>query len=949
MKINGQNYSQVPVNYDTHRLTLAFSSLTEEQEFKKEHSLKSILCFRFSLIGAILVYVIYAFLRSAHIPVLSQRSIIGQDAVFAVIVLLLLALSFIKNSNRWLQGAAALTFITAGFVIATTRYTWPVADNFFTVAMVLVIFYGYTFLRLRFLFATLSGWTILLIYLVSFWLTPNVVVAEIITPLLTLAFSNIVGMIIAYSFEYNSRRQFILQKLLNTPQMPTDKPTDKPLPQAKEALDVMPPKKEADVSKPPAPVEPNQINVTVQLQISELLNRCANRFLQSSAEEIDEAINHALQTIAEYARVDRGYIYLFYKQDSSLFNSHIWCAKGIDQKIKNHEGINNADFAWLVDRIRKKELIMVNNVNQMPLQASSIQTIFSVEGVQSFMLRSLFFNGKVLGFIGLDSVKMEKQWTKEHIYLLEKAAEILVNVLDRKKSIWATKKSEDKLSALIERTDDVVFITTPEGKILDINPAGVKLFGFPSLSSLLQATVDETFYENPEDRRIFQKIMEEKGYVKGYELVLKRRDGKRVIVLETAKAVRDDHGKIVAYEGIMRDVTEQRHLERQFFQSQKMESIGLLAGGIAHDFNNIVTAINGYADMILMSLPKTHPHYKNVLNILKGGKRAEKLTRQLLAFSRKQIIKPKVVDINAIITELAKMLRRLIGEDILFETKLKSKIGNIQADPSQIQQILVNLVINARDAIIDLRDKNAQKKIVVITDEVELDENFVRTHPGSRVGKHVVISVSDTGVGIDDDIKSKVFEPFFTTKEEGRGTGLGLSTVYGIVKQNNASIYTEGMPGEGTVFTIYWPLSTEDKSTTTTDDTSAISMKKKSTVLVVEDDENVRELACSFLTSLGYNILQAEDGLKALEVLNKNNTIHKIDLLLTDIVMPGMRGDELAERVKKLRPNIKIILTSGYTDSDIIQSGLMNDQFAFLPKPYTIKQMAKKIENILEG
>jgi two-component system, cell cycle sensor histidine kinase and response regulator CckA len=949
MKINGQNYSQVPENYDTHRLTLAFSSLTEEQEFKKEHSLKSTLYFRFSLIGTILVYVIYAFLRSAHIPVLSQRSIIGQDVVFAVIVLLLLALSFIKNSNRWLQGAAALTFITAGFVISTTRYMWPVADNFFTVAMVLVIFYGYTFLRLRFLFATLSGWTILLIYLVSFWLTPNVVVAEIITPLLTLAFSNIVGMIIAYSFEYNFRRQFILQKLLNTPQMPTDKPTDKPLPQAKEALDVMPPKKEADVSKPPAPVEPNQINVTVQLQISELLNRCANRFLQSSAEEIDEAINHALQTIAEYARVDRGYIYLFYKQDSSLFNSHIWCAKGIEQKIKNHEGINNADFAWLVDRIRKKELIMVNNVNQMPLQASSIQTIFSVEGVQSFMLRSLFFNGKVLGFVGLDSVKMEKQWTKEHIYLLEKAAEILVNVLDRKKSIWATKKSEDKLSALIERTDDVVFITTPEGKILDINPAGVKLFGFPSLSSLLQATVDETFYENPEDRRIFQKIMEEKGYVKGYELVLKRRDGKRVIVLETAKAVRDDHGKIVAYEGIMRDVTEQRQLERQFFQSQKMESIGLLAGGIAHDFNNIVTAINGYADMILMSLPKTHPHYKNVLNILKGGKRAEKLTRQLLAFSRKQIIKPKVVDINAIITELAKMLRRLIGEDIVFETKLKSKIGNIQADPSQIQQILVNLVINARDAIIDLRDKNAQKKIVVITDEVELDENFVRTHPGSRVGKHVVISVSDTGVGIDDDIKSKVFEPFFTTKEEGRGTGLGLSTVYGIVKQNNASIYTEGMPGEGTVFTIYWPLSTEDKSTTTTDDTSAISMKKKSTVLVVEDDENVRELACSFLTSLGYNILQAEDGLKALEVLNKNNTIHKIDLLLTDIVMPGMRGDELAERVKKLRPNIKIILTSGYTDSDIIQSGLMNDQFAFLPKPYTIKQMAKKIENILEG
>jgi len=556
---------------------------------------------------------------------------------------------------------------------------------------------------------------------------------------------------------------------------------------------------------------------------------------------------------------------------------------------------------------------------------------------------------KVLGYIGLDSVKVEKSWTDEDVFLLEKSAEIFVNVLERKKSIWIAKKSEDKLSALIERTDDVVFITTPEGKILDINPAGAKLFGYPSVNSLLQTIIDDDFYANPADRKKFQKIMEEKGHVKGYELVLKRKDGKKVAVLETAKAVKDEQGKIVAYEGIMRDVSEQRQLERQLFQSQKMESIGLLAGGIAHDFNNIVTAINGYADMILMSLDKNHPHYKNVVNILKGGKRAEKLTRQLLAFSRKQIIKPKIVDINNIITELAKMLRRLIGEDIIFETKLNNKISNIKADPGQIQQILVNLVVNARDAINDLRDKNIQKKIIIETDEIELDEQFVNGHPGSNKGKHVVIAVSDTGIGIDDDIKTKVFEPFFTTKEEGRGTGLGLSTVYGIVKQNNSSIYSESVPDKGTIFCIYWPVTGEETITTSTDDTSAILTKQKSTVLVVEDDENVRELACSFLTSLGYNILEAEDGLKAMEILNSNNVLTKIDLLLTDIVMPGMRGDELAERVKKLKPEIKIILTSGYTDSDIIQSGIMNEQFNFLPKPYTIKQMAKKIEKVLEN
>jgi two-component system cell cycle sensor histidine kinase/response regulator CckA len=947
MKTNGQNFIHTPVEYEMNKATLTFASLKEENEYREAAASSGLILTRLSIAVSILLYLCYIFLRYQIFTEFRTSIFIIQDLVFFLPAITLFILSFFKFFGKITQINGMLLFLASGITIITSSIIWPVQHSLFTIGLVIATLYGYLFFRLRFIYASMIGWALLIFVLIATISNPDRTVTESGFQFAALILANLVGMVGAYAIEFLVRRNFYLNKAFYTEKTAHEKLINELEQKSKDSTDLQKFKEGLEANQ--ANLELANSSLSTRIQIVELLKDTANQFLKIDQDDIDVSINTTLQKIAEYVKVDRGYIYLLTKNDTSLFNTNIWCAKGIEQKIKNHEGVDHEDFKWLMQRLQKPETVIVNSVNQLPEQASSIHSIFSVEGVQSFIISPLTVNGKLIGLLGLDSVKLEKVWEEEHVYLLEKAAVIFVNVLERKKTIWNARRSEDKLSALIERTDDVVFITTPEGKILDINPAGAKLFGYPTVNAILQETIDERFFANPDDRKNYQKIMEKEGQVRGYELVLKRKDGKRVVVLETAKAVKNDDGKVLAYEGIMRDVTEQRQLERQFFQSQKMESIGLLAGGIAHDFNNIVTAINGYADMILMSLDKDHPQYKNVVNILKGGKRAEKLTRQLLAFSRKQIIKPKIVNINIIISELAKMLSRLIGEDIIFETELNNDISNIKADPGQIQQVLVNLVVNARDAINDLRDKHAEKKIVIKTDETELDTKFVLNHPGSSIGKHIVISVSDTGIGISDEIKTKVFEPFFTTKEEGRGTGLGLSTVYGIVKQNNSSIYMESMPGNGTIFYVYWPVSREEKITTTSEETTAVQTKQKATVLVVEDDDNVRELACSFLKSLGYNIMEAEDGLKAMEIINGNNTLKNIDLLLTDIVMPGMRGDELAERVKKMRPGIKIILTSGYTDSDIIQGGIGNEAFNFLPKPYTIKQMAKKIEKVLEN
>lgn len=848
--------------------------------------------------------------------------------------------------DSW-QFILSAVVVFAGFgAVSFLSYLPPEAYLIHGLEISALFIFGYLFLGLRFIWALVSAWLVVAFYNINALVIQNLTPDSLTEINLSFVIFNIAGMYSSYLMERIERKRYIQRRQFKTERSNLVQITQKLEENNNNysALARQKDKLEKDLESGQEALK----NLNVRLEIEKILTNLAVRLIQIPPQEIDNVIHFGLQSIGDFAGADRSYIYLFKKRGTILIKTHEWLKRGIKPKIEKHEQVGSEEFTWLIQSLKQRRPFGFTRLEELPPQASTMRAIFEVEGIHSMLLVPLVLKYTIVGLIGVDYIRNNNKWNSELESLLINAGDTFVHALDKKRSSEVTRKSETRLKALFERSEDVVFVSTPGGKLLDINPAGAKLFGYPTVDELLSVDIAEDLYYNPEDRSLWKKLLEKQGHIKDYELTLKRRNGKKIVVLETTTAVRNEEGKIVAYEGIIRDVTEKRDLEEQLFQSQKMESIGLLAGGIAHDFNNILTALNGYAEMVLKNLEPNHPQLNNVRNIIRGGKRAEQLIRQLLAFSRKQIIEPRIVDINEVITELKRMLRRLIDEDIELRTVLGKGVSKIKADPGQIEQVLVNMIVNSRDAINQKTDILAPRKIIIGTEEVFLNKSFVLMHPGSREGRHVVISVTDTGIGMDEETKRKIFEPFFTSKENGKGTGLGLSTVYGIVKQNNGSIYVESEIGKGTTFKIYWPSTDQNDDTSLTEETSEIVEKAGETVLVVEDDPDVRELACSFLNSLGYNVYEAENGLRALELLERNNLINKIDLLFTDMVMPHMGGDRLAQEITKRNSAVKILLTSGYTDSQFLKSGFTERGYQFLHKPYSIQQMAKKVRKILD-
>ena len=419
----------------------------------------------------------------------------------------------------------------------------------------------------------------------------------------------------------------------------------------------------------------------------------------------------------------------------------------------------------------------------------------------------------------------------------------------------------------------------------------------------------------------------------------KKKDGKPIDVEITAHSIHfaGRPARLV----LATDVTERRNLEGQLRQSQKMEAIGMLAGGVAHDFNNLLTAINGYSELILKRLPADHPLRSSVIEIAKAGSRAATLTQQLLAFSRKQVMQPRTIDLNAVVSEIEKMLRRLIGEHIALRTVLDPKLGSTKADPGQVEQVLVNLVVNARDAMA------GGGKLTIETRNVFLDEDYARMHISVVPGRYVMLGVSDTGVGMDEATSARIFEPFFSTKDPGKGTGLGLSTIYGIVKQTGGNIWVYSELGKGTTFKIYFPLVEEHPDVAVVSKLTEEKTNGNETILLVEDEEIVRKLALQVLQLYGYNVLEASGGENALSICKDNQG--KIDLLITDVVMPGMSGRELANRVAELCPGIKVLYMSGYTDSAIVHQGELDEGANFMQKPFTTEGFARKVREVLDA
>jgi PAS domain S-box-containing protein len=498
----------------------------------------------------------------------------------------------------------------------------------------------------------------------------------------------------------------------------------------------------------------------------------------------------------------------------------------------------------------------------------------------------------------------------------------------------------ERLLTAIEQAGEGVLVTDPEGVIQYVNPA------FEADSGYTRA---EILGKNP---RLLKSGRHDEGFYRGLwetvsagrtwqsHIVNRRKDGTLYTQEATISPVRDAGGRIMSYVAVTRDITEHLRLAEQLRQAQKMEAVGRLAGGVAHDFNNLLTVINGLAELAAADLDSCHPLVPRLQGILDAGTRAARLTQQLLAFARKQVVAPRALDLNEAIGAVQGMLRRLIGEDIELVWKPGADVWRVYLDPGQVDQVLANLLVNARDAI------PGAGTVTVETGTAVLDRAWCEAHPGAAPGEYAVLTVSDTGEGMDRETLTHIFEPFFTTKGPGRGTGLGLATVYGIVQQAGGAIYAYSEPGQGTTFRIYLPRWTGGAGAAVAREEPAAPPAGTETVLLVEDEPAILTLGQAILERQGYRVLAARSPAEALGLAAQEPG--EIHLLATDVVLPGMNGRELYARLHALRPGLKCLYLSGYTADAISQRGVLPDGVSFLQKPYSLKTLAEKVRAVLD-
>src|SRR5438552_4749431 len=513
------------------------------------------------------------------------------------------------------------------------------------------------------------------------------------------------------------------------------------------------------------------------------------------------------------------------------------------------------------------------------------------------------------------------------------------DITERLRAEQALRNSEQSYRSLVDGVRDVIFALSPGGEVTSLNPAFEEMTGFPPAE-----WVGRPFeaFVHPDDvplaLDLFGRVLQGEPRPTIQFRILTRAGTYRVAEFSATAQLRD--GRLTGILGIGRDVTERLGLEQQLRQAQKMEAVGRLAGGIAHDFNNILTAITGHADLLLEDLGHHDPRRADVDEIRRSAERAAGLTRHLLAFSRQQVLQPKVVDLNALVLDMDKLLRRLIGEDVELATVLDPTLGRVTADPGQLEQVIVNLAVNARDAM------PQGGKLTLETRNIDLDSSYTLEHSLVKPGPYVQLTVSDSGIGMDEETQAHAFEPFFTTKPRGQGTGLGLAMVYGTVKQSGGFIWVYSEPGHGATFKIYLPRVDAAVESTAPPAPVERPPRGSETVLLAEDEPAVRAIAQQALERQGYTVLAAPSGADALALAAQHGaTIH---LLLTDVVMPGMSGRDLADRLTAQRPGIRVLYSTGYTDNAIVRHGMLEPGLAYLQKPFRPDALVRKVRDVLD-
>ena len=547
-------------------------------------------------------------------------------------------------------------------------------------------------------------------------------------------------------------------------------------------------------------------------------------------------------------------------------------------------------------------------------------------------------NSHTFGALVVQTYSKNIRYGERDKEILTFVARQLASAVEIKRNEQALRRSEARYRSLVQSSVYGIYRSSLEGRFLDVNPALIAMLGYESVEEVLLLDPEEDVFANPGEHAHLIDQFRRTGRVDGIEVRWKRRDGNTITVRISGRAVSSADEPADVLEAIAEDVTDRRALEDQFRQAQKMEAVGRLAGGVAHDFNNLLMVIGGYAEVMLAKLPPENPLHEKGKAIQLAADRATTLTRQLLAFSRKQILELKVVDVNAIVQDMQRLVNPLIGENVELVSILSPEAAHTRADAGQLEQVLMNLVVNAKDAMPD------GGKLTIKTQNIVVDGSPRRGQQFIRPGKYVMLLVSDTGMGMDKETQLRIFEPFFTTKEKGKGTGLGLSTVYGIVKQSGGYVMVQSEQGQGTTFQIYLPQveGAAEKQPAPLPDAA---LGGTETVLLVEDEDSVRQLVRDTLEAKGYCVLEAESGEAGLSMAERHEG--KIDLVITDVIMPGMGGRELVKQLAEARPSTKVLYLSGYTEDAIVSEGSLEEVTAFLQKPFSLQSLSRKVREVL--
>ena len=683
-----------------------------------------------------------------------------------------------------------------------------------------------------------------------------------------------------------------------------------------------------------------------RLKFQHLITTVSSQFINLNPDQIDDEIHHTLQQIGKFADADRSYVFQFSEDQKSVSCTHEWCAREIEPTIERIQNAPLDAFPWAMKKFLSAEMVLIPRVSDMPYEAGKEKQEFEKQGIRSILAVPMISGGRIMGFIGLDSVREEKMWAEDTNSVLKIVGQVFANALENKKTRQELQESEERSRTVFEMIPDpVTLIQAEDGRCVDVNSAFTRLTGWTRNDVIGKIAADLDLWHNPKDREKLTAAISKYGMTQNIEAVFRLKDGKLITALMSAVLIKlKDKPHILT---ITRDVSElkfaqeeREQLKTQLIQAQKMEAIGTLAGGIAHDFNNILGAIIGYAEMALYDTRKNSMEHYNIDQVLKAGHRAKDLVKRILAFSRKSEQDKKIISSTPIIEEALKLLRASLPTTIEIKQNLEPNLHAIFADPTQIHQVIMNLCTNSAHAMEDTGGI-----LQVGLSNFDLTTQRASQYPELNPGPYVKLSISDTGQGMDDATKDRIFDPYFTTKEQDKGTGMGLAVIHGIVKGHGGGIHVQSTPGEGTRFDILFPIM-ERQIISETEELKTLPTGNEH-ILFIDDEDILIELGKNMLKKLGYRVETRTQPVKALEVFRAEP--HKFDLVISDMTMPTMTGDTLAKELMKIRLDIPVIICTGYSERIDDQRAQELGIKGLMMKPFTIRSLSKTVRNALDG